>query len=152
MRCAIAWAMRGRAGCGGRAHATSPPSATSCRKGWSPAARKSLSDRGLPALQHWRGRPGQGILRAGGKPMLREPELNKNRKRAEYAPVRILLLEDDPLFADLLQTQLRRLPWAESRLEVAATLAEAREKLAAESFGLVLADLNLPDSYGLQTV
>ena len=84
--------------------------------------------------------------------MLREPELNKNRKRAEYAPVRILLVEDDPLFADLLQTQLRRLSWAESRLEIAATLAEAREKLAVESFGLVLADLNLPDSSGLQTV
>ena len=53
--------------------------------------------------------------------MLREPGLTKNTKRAEHAPVRILLLEDDPLFADLLQTQLRRLPWAESRLELQAT-------------------------------
>ncbi|MGH8670005.1 MAG: PAS domain S-box protein, partial [Burkholderiales bacterium] len=82
--------------------------------------------------------------------MLREPEFG-NRKRADK-PVRILLLEDDAHFADLLRTQLRRMPWAESRLEVAGTLAEALRKLAAESFGLVLADLNLPDASGLKAV
>ena len=83
--------------------------------------------------------------------MQREPELHP-RERADHEPVRILLLEDDPHFADLLRTQLRRLPSVGSRLEVAATLGEALDKLAADSFGLVLADLNLPDASGLQAV
>jgi diguanylate cyclase (GGDEF)-like protein/PAS domain S-box-containing protein len=67
-------------------------------------------------------------------------------------PVRILLLEDDPDFAELLRAQLRRMPFVESRLEVATRLSEALARLAAGTYGLVLADLNLPDSEGLATV
>ena len=66
--------------------------------------------------------------------------------------MRILLVEDDPMFAELVRAQLRRMPWVESRLEVAGTLAAALAKLAGESFGLVVADLNLPDSSGVATV
>src|SRR5919109_2346159 len=83
--------------------------------------------------------------------MKNEPEFKGHRRHAREA-VRILLVEDDPQFADLLETQLRRMPWVESRLEVASTLATARARLAAERFGLVLADVNLPDSRGLETV
>jgi diguanylate cyclase (GGDEF)-like protein/PAS domain S-box-containing protein len=82
--------------------------------------------------------------------VIREPEFKKRPHARE--PVRILLLEDDPQFAELLQAQLRRMPWVESRLEVVGTLADALKKLSSESFGAVVTDLNLPDSSGLQTV
>ncbi len=83
--------------------------------------------------------------------MIREPEF-KSRTRPGSEPVRILLLEDDAMFAEMLRAQLRRMTWVDSRLEVASTLSQALSRLAAESFGLVVADLNLPDSVGLQTV
>jgi diguanylate cyclase (GGDEF)-like protein/PAS domain S-box-containing protein len=82
--------------------------------------------------------------------VIHEPEFKSQSRTREI--VRILLVEDDPQFADLIETQLRRMPWVESRLEVARTLADARARLAAERFGLVLSDLNLPDSAGLATV
>src|SRR5438105_5594860 len=83
--------------------------------------------------------------------MLQEAEFRR-RKASGREPVRILLLEDDPGFVELLRMQLRTMPWVESRLEVAVTLSEALEKLAAERFGLVLTDLFLPDASGLQAV
>jgi diguanylate cyclase (GGDEF)-like protein/PAS domain S-box-containing protein len=67
-------------------------------------------------------------------------------------PVAILLVEDDTAFAELVRAQLRRMPWVQSRLEVAGTLRDALTKLAGESFGLVVTDLNLPDSRGLDTL
>ena len=76
----------------------------------------------------------------------------KGRRRLDQEAVHILLLEDDPLFADLIQTQLRRTVWVNSKLETAGTLAEAAAKLARGRFALVLTDLNLPDSKGLATV
>ena len=76
--------------------------------------------------------------------MIREPEFRDRYRRT----VRILLVEDDPQFADLVQTQLRRMPGVESRLEVCATLAEASERLAGGTFDLIVTDLNLPDSAG----
>src|SRR5688572_26355575 len=44
---------------------------------------------------------------------------------------------------------MRGIDW---RLEVVGTLAQALAKLAAETFGLVVTDLDLPDSKGLETV
>jgi diguanylate cyclase (GGDEF)-like protein/PAS domain S-box-containing protein len=82
--------------------------------------------------------------------LLEEPGF-KGRGRQARVPVRMLLVEDDPQFADLIRTQLRRTAWAESRLEVAGTLAEALTRLGRERFGLVITDLNLPDSAGLAT-
>jgi diguanylate cyclase (GGDEF)-like protein/PAS domain S-box-containing protein len=83
--------------------------------------------------------------------VINEPQVEGLRQQPRE-PVRMLLVEDDPQFADLVQTQLRRMPWVESRLEVAATLAQALEKLAKGRFGLVLTDLNLPDSKGVATI
>jgi len=74
------------------------------------------------------------------------------RHSHEREPVRILLVEDDPQFAELVRAQLRRMPLVESRLEVAGTLAAALAKLAGESFGMVVTDLNLPDSSGVATI
>jgi PAS domain S-box-containing protein len=64
---------------------------------------------------------------------------------------RVLYLEDNPVDADLARQELARLA-PEIGLEIVATLAAARERLAAAalSFDLVLADLNLPDGSGLE--
>ena len=85
-----------------------------------------------------------------GDEVIREPKFKKREQPRE--PVRILLVEDDAQFAELLQAQLRRMPAIESRLELVRTLADALARLANDSFGLVLTDLNLPDCSGLQTV
>jgi diguanylate cyclase (GGDEF)-like protein/PAS domain S-box-containing protein len=83
--------------------------------------------------------------------MLRESQFGEGRRK-DYQPVRILLLEDDAQFADLVRAQLRRTPLVESRLDVAGTLAEALARLAEDSYALVLADLNLPDAAELKAV
>src|SRR5918992_1092558 len=95
--------------------------------------------------------PRAHALAPGGDQVLREPE-GRIRRRNEREPVRILLIEDDPDFAELLRSQLRRMPSLDSRLEVVGKLSDALAKLGCETFGLVLADLNLPDSSGAQTV
>jgi len=77
---------------------------------------------------------------------------SKTRKRHERKPVSLLLLEDDPRFAELLSTRVRKMRLAGLRLEVAGTLAAALARLGAEPFDLVLSDLNLPDSSGLATL
>ena len=74
------------------------------------------------------------------------------RRRQWRETVSILLVEDDTTFAELVRAQLRRMPWVQARLELAGTLRAALEKLAAEPFGLVVTDLNLPDSKGLDTL
>lgn len=65
---------------------------------------------------------------------------------------RILLVEDDPTFAKLLQAQLRLLSSPRCETVRVATLAEARVSLANERFDAVLTDLGLPDSDGPDTV
>lgn len=65
-------------------------------------------------------------------------------------PLRILYVEDDPADADLVRRALeRQSPGME--VEVAATLAAARERLATASppFDVLLSDLALPDGSGL---
>ena len=81
--------------------------------------------------------------------MIREPGF-KDRYRGET--VRILLVEDDRVFAGLVETQLRRMPGVQARLEVVDTLREALARLADGGFDLVVTDLNLSDSRGPGTV
>ncbi len=88
-------------------------------------------------------------------PAYRHPEAMLAERpftRRPAEPASILLVEDDAQFAELVRAQLRRMPWVQSRLEVVATLRAALAKLEGESFGLVLCDLNLPDSKGLDTL
>lgn len=65
---------------------------------------------------------------------------------------RILLVEDDPTFAKLVQAQLRTLSAPRCETILVATLAEARARLTSERFDAVLTDLGLPDSNGAGTV
>lgn len=64
------------------------------------------------------------------------------------AQIRILHLEDNSFDADLVQVILRR---PEYLLERVGTLAEAVLRMAATRYHVVLVDLGLPDSSGLET-
>lgn len=79
------------------------------------------------------------------------------RKRREACRIRpqrmaaLLLVEDDVPFATAVGQVLRRAR-ADWSLEHAATLADARERVAARAFDLVIVDLDLPDGPGTRLV
>jgi signal transduction histidine kinase len=67
-------------------------------------------------------------------------------------PIKVLAVEDDPLYADLIRHLLRRDRTASYELRWAKSLAEALVVVDTEVIDVVLADLNLPDSAGMDTV
>ncbi len=66
--------------------------------------------------------------------------------------VRVLLLEDERPCAEIVGENLRRIAGASSQLDTVGTLAEALARLNRGAFDLIIADLNLPDSRGLETL
>lgn len=72
--------------------------------------------------------------------------------QASRPTVKVLLVEDNPVDAQLTQDLLEE--WSADRLDVtrAATLAEGLAQLSRERFDVVLLDLSLPDTHGLSTV
>ncbi len=66
--------------------------------------------------------------------------------------VRVLLLEDDPADARLVERMLRRISAASFNVEIAGRLAQAVQRLEQGGIDVVLADLSLPDSAGLSTL
>ena len=69
------------------------------------------------------------------------------------APIRVLLLEDDPADARLVGQMLRRVKTTPFEVTVVTRLAEALARLSDPSaFDVVLADLGVPDSSGIQTL
>jgi signal transduction histidine kinase len=67
----------------------------------------------------------------------------------DVAPARILVIEDEPDLARLLD---RALSSRGHTIHVATTLAAARQALDEQSFDLVLSDVRLPDGSGLSLV
>jgi len=65
--------------------------------------------------------------------------------------IRVLLVEDDDLYAEMLRTALSAVTPA-VQLERSATLADACARLDRGRSDAVLLDLNLPDSSGLETL
>lgn len=63
----------------------------------------------------------------------------------------ILMIEDDPTDVELVREILSRCPARSFRLEAADGLAAALVRLSSGFADLILLDLNLPDSRGLQT-
>ena len=68
-----------------------------------------------------------------------------------HAPVRVLLVEDEPVSAALVGRILRDTPTGSFELIHRPTLRAALANSAEELFDVVLLDLNLPDSEGLAT-
>lgn len=67
-------------------------------------------------------------------------------------PLRMLLIEDSAVEARLIRELLTEAPQSHVELDHAATLAEGIEALEAGNIDLVLLDLSLPDSHGLETL
>ncbi|MBI3851781.1 MAG: SpoIIE family protein phosphatase [Verrucomicrobia bacterium] len=67
-------------------------------------------------------------------------------------PVKVLIVEDEPQFADAVADMLRATKRHRFECESAASLAAALTRLAAGGIDLVLLDLYLSDSDGLDTV
>ena len=67
-------------------------------------------------------------------------------------PIKVLLVEDNPGDARLLEEDLREVPGQEFELTHVERLEEASERLREEEYDVVLLDLSLPDSSGLDTV
>jgi CheY-like chemotaxis protein len=66
-------------------------------------------------------------------------------------PVRVLLVEDDPLFANLVASILRDAS-PNFQVEYAPRLSTALARIARDRISLILTDLHLPDSSGPTTV
>ncbi len=67
-------------------------------------------------------------------------------------PAPVLLVEDEPLICRRLESLLLQLGYAPEALVYAATLAQARERLASQPFALALVDLGLPDGNGTDLI
>jgi len=67
-------------------------------------------------------------------------------------PTRILLVEDNPGDARLLEEYLREAPLLDATMERVDRLEAARERLRGDLPDVVLLDLSLPDAHGMETV
>jgi len=65
--------------------------------------------------------------------------------------VKVLLVEDEPVYAELVEAVLKELSWSRCELAVAQRLSDALARLGTGCFDVVLLDLALPDRQGLAT-
>lgn len=66
--------------------------------------------------------------------------------------LKVLLIEDNPGDAELVREILRKTTSFSIQPEVEEYLKTGLERLAVETFDLVLLDLGLPDSKGIETL
>ncbi len=71
---------------------------------------------------------------------------------ATNAPINVLLIEDNPADVRLVQEILRGSPSDRFTTISASTLAQALERLSSDHVDVVLLDLGLPDSQGIDTL
>lgn len=74
------------------------------------------------------------------------------RRQKVHQPIRLLAVEDDPSLSFVLEEALGHAREAEIDATMASTLAQALELMGRNDFELVLLDLRLPDSDGLETL
>lgn len=67
-------------------------------------------------------------------------------------PIKVLLIEDNPGDARIMQEFLSEAKSKSFQIEVAERLLDGLEALSARSFDVILLDLSLPDSSGLETL
>jgi diguanylate cyclase (GGDEF)-like protein len=80
------------------------------------------------------------------------PQLQSAVESPAPLAVRILLIEDEPISAQVVAAFVAPIRWARAAVETAASLREALARLRLEQFDLVITDLDLPDSRGLATL
>lgn len=66
-------------------------------------------------------------------------------------PIRVLLIDDDPLYASLVREMLTAVRGAAFEIEYAETLSAGLDRLAAGGVDVLLLDLSLKDSWGFDT-
>ncbi|MGZ5651723.1 MAG: response regulator, partial [Usitatibacter sp.] len=71
--------------------------------------------------------------------------------KVEEVAASVLLIEDNPGDARLIQEMLAEDPSTPFRLRTAERLSRGLEQLSLNQTALVLLDLTLPDSHGLET-
>ena len=69
----------------------------------------------------------------------------------EPETLRVLLIEDNPLDARLIQIMIAEAGAGQFELERVERVTEGLERLKQGDIGLVLVDLSLPDSHGIET-
>lgn len=72
--------------------------------------------------------------------------------QAKLSPIKLLAVEDDPSLSFVLEEALAHTREAEIDATMASSLAQALRQLESGSFQLVLLDLSLPDSDGIETL
>lgn len=72
--------------------------------------------------------------------------------RAGNRPIRVLLIEDNPADARLVEIALAESRTARFDLVWVDRLSVARRRLGEEEFDVIVLDLSLPDSYGIQSL
>ena len=80
-----------------------------------------------------------------------EPTPTPQPDAAPMSPIRVLLIEDNPMDVRLIGIMLRDSAPTLFQLEQVDRLEAGLQQLSAERFDLVLVDLSLPDSHGLET-
>jgi PAS domain S-box-containing protein len=75
-----------------------------------------------------------------------------NTAPADEHPARVLLVEDDSIQITFIQALLAREPRPGFAIETVECLTAARERLESGGIDVILLDLRLPDSHGIQTV
>jgi DNA-binding response OmpR family regulator len=70
----------------------------------------------------------------------------------EQAPIKVLIVEDDPVDSRVAGNCLRSYPHAGFDVTVADRLNKAFSYLDKNPYDVILLDLNLPDSHGLETL
>lgn len=75
-----------------------------------------------------------------------------NAAPVQVKPIKLLAVEDDPSLSFVLEEALGHTREAEIDATMASSLAEALRLLGRKEFQLVLLDLSLPDSDGIETL
>ena len=82
----------------------------------------------------------------------RDQNLKIGKDKAHNKTINVLLIEDNPGDIRLIQEMIRDFDDTLIKLDIQKTLTSGIESLSKNDFHLVLLDLSLPDSFGLNTI
>jgi two-component system cell cycle response regulator len=94
----------------------------------------------------------QAKLDAGNRVMRLNPEAKKKEERVRSGSIQAMLIEDDLDDILLLQDSLKEIEPGKIRLGHADRLSRGLRELSEQTYDVILLDLNLPDSHGLDTL